>query len=103
MFKQAKIWDPAIMTPGSAIKITGYSGDNEKEFKGEFYLISTLNNDIMTVIDRKGYAYSLPVFECEPTVVINPDPDEDPDDYVKITMIAHIDNLVTNTQEEGQK
>jgi hypothetical protein len=101
MFKQAKIWDPSIMTPGSAIKITGYSNENEKEFKGELYLISSLNNDIMTVIDRKGSTYHLPVFECEPIVVINPlDPDEDPDDYVQVTMIAHIDNLVTNTQEE---
>lgn len=77
MFMETTIWNPAIMTVGSIVELTGWSGYNDFKFKGKHYKVIATKLDMLEVQSRNGKKYEIYVWEV----------DDDPDYGVHVKII----------------
>ena len=80
MFRQETVWDFQIFTPGTVLKIEGYSDVNDFRFKGKEYTVKRRRDSELTVKSKNGHEYTLFPFEIG----------EDPDTDVTIEIVKQI-------------
>ncbi len=71
MFRDAKVWDFAVMTRGTTVKLEGYSPMNDKYFKGLEYKVLKIDGLRMDVQAKNGQKFTIETWE------IGDDPDTD--------------------------
>ena len=65
MFRKVTVWDRNVLTKGSVIKLTGYSGYNDFTFKGNHYKVIKTEYDVLTIQAKNGTKYEIHEWEAE--------------------------------------